>query len=132
MRFLRVDHITGMRIIDKPAINIRRIPGYESGIDYKDLSGARPYMYSDKAERISFRAKTDVVDQIVDWFGNNVTIRQDRDNPGSVKCDLIASPMAMKYWLIQYAESVEVLSPKELRDQVIDVLRKANEKYGIV
>ena len=33
--YCRVDHITGIRMIDEPATPIRTIPGYEKGIDFK-------------------------------------------------------------------------------------------------
>ena len=33
-----------------------------------------PYMFSDEPERIDFVADAGIVDQIIDWFGNDIRI----------------------------------------------------------
>ena len=48
------------------------MPGYENGINYKELSSTMPYMYSDQPEHIDFISDEGIIDQIVDWFGNDV------------------------------------------------------------
>lgn len=72
MVFHRLDRITNMKISHKKATPIRSVPGYENGIDYKELSSAMPYMYSDTPEWIKLIADACIVDQIVDWFGTDV------------------------------------------------------------
>ena len=50
MVFHRLDRMTDMKQTDKPAKKLQSIPGYEKGIDYKDLTSDRPYLYTDKAD----------------------------------------------------------------------------------
>lgn len=126
--FHRLDKLTGMEITEKPATPIKTLPDYKNGIDYKELSGALPYMYTDKRERIEFVADSFIVDQIVDWFGYDIRIDEQDEN--TVKVSLKASPNAMFHWAMQYVEFVEVKSPAHLRDRIKATLENAREKYN--
>lgn len=128
MVFHRLDHITNMTITDMPATPISKVSGYENGINYKDLSSAMPYMYSDKPERIDFVADIGIVDQIIDWFGNEVKITGDEDEK-KVKVSIKASPNAMEHWAMQYIRHVEIISPESLRIRIKQCLTEAIKKY---
>lgn len=128
MTFHRLDRITDMQISSKSAVELRTIPGYEGGIDYRKLASTMPYMYTDTPERITFLADTEIIDHIIDWFGFDVRF-ETTDDDKTVKVTLTASPMAMQHWAMQYAEYVEILSPKSLRDAVLKALHDAVKKY---
>jgi len=128
MVFHRLDRMTNMTVIDKSAVPLRSLPGYENGINYKDLSSTMPYMYTDKPERIELLADVDIIDQIIDWFGTSIEF-QKTDDPAKVKVFLKASPNAMVHWALQYLEYVEVVEPKGLRERVRATLVKGANKY---
>jgi predicted DNA-binding transcriptional regulator YafY len=129
MVFHRLDRISNIRLYDQPAQQIREIPGYESGIDYKKISSTMPYMYTDEPERITFLADVSIIDQIIDWFGKDVAIRK-TDDENKVDISLWASPNAMEHWATQYINYVEVTSPAHLRNKICEDLQKATEKYA--
>ena len=89
-----------------------------------------PYMYSDEPVRITFLADVGIVDQIVDWFGEDVRFAKGPDD-GKIEATVIASPNAMEHWAMQYIHYVTVLSPQTLVEQIKTRLREAGEKYGI-
>jgi len=128
MVFHRLDRMTNMKQTDKPAKKLQSIPGYEKGIDYKDLTSARPYLYTDKAERIGLVADKGIIDQMIDWFGKEIKIEPlDEEN---VKVSLMASPKAMEHWAMQYIDYVEVVSPKSLRSRIKQMMTDALQKYS--
>lgn len=129
MVYLRMDHIKNMEMTDKPATKLRSIKGFENGIDYKELATGRPYMYSDKAVNVTLKVSREIIDQIVDWFGEQAKISNIRDDEEHIKVVIKASPMAMEYWVMQYINFVEVLSPQSLRDKIRDNLKTALKKY---
>lgn len=100
MAFYRMDKITDVEILDKPQTPIRSVPGYKNGIDYKDLAISRPYLYADKAEKIVVACDKALMDDVVDWFGNGVSVR--KGNEGQIVVTLYASKDAMLYWALQY------------------------------
>jgi predicted DNA-binding transcriptional regulator YafY len=129
MVFHRLDHITNMTITDKQAVKLRSLPGYESGINYKELASTKPYMYTDKPERIIFLADAAIIDQIIDWFGKDVTLLN-TPNGNVVRVSLVASPMAVEHWAMQYINHVEIISPDTLRDKIKQSLKMGLSKYG--
>lgn len=126
--FHRLDRITNMTIIDRKATPIKNVPGYENGINYKELSSTMPYMYSDQPEHIDFISDEGIIDQIVDWFGNDVRIMKSNDE-GKVRVSVKASPTAMEFWAMQYINHVEILSPEPLRIRMREVLENGLKKY---
>lgn len=127
MFFYRVDHITNMEIVDKPAIPITDIKGFEGGIDYKTISSALPYMYTDQPRHIELLADKKIIDQIIDWFGTDIFILEEDEN--RIRVTIKASPMAMEHWATQYIKYVEVLSPTSLRDAIKASLAEGIDKY---
>ena len=128
MVFHRLDRITNMTIIDRKATPIKNVPGYENGINYKELSSTMPYMYSDQPEHIDLISDEGIIDQIVDWFGNDVRIMKSNDE-GKVRVSVKASPTAMEFWAMQYINHVEILSPEPLRIRMREVLNNGLKKY---
>lgn len=124
----RVDRITNVKIVDKPATDIHTIPGFKNGIDYKRFATSMPYMYMDEPQIIELLINDDILDQVIDWFGKDITITKDNDDKCLVK--ITASPNAMVLWAMQYASYVEVVSPLELRKKIADIISQTSEKYN--
>lgn len=130
MIYHRMDHITGITVTDKPAVDIRSLPGYENGVDYKVLSSSMPYMFSDKPVRVIMLAERMIIDQILDWFGSEVRITRCGEDESKVQVVLQASPNAMKLWALQYIQYVEVLKPESLRAAIRELLEEGKERYS--
>ena len=126
--FHRLDRITNMTVVDKPATPISSLPGYKNGIDYKELSNAMPYMYTDRPEPVEFIADVTVIDQIIDWFGRDARITK-MDDESKVRVAVRVSPNAMEHWATQYVDHVEVLSPAPLRERIRESLENGMKKY---
>lgn len=130
MVFHRLDRITNMIVVDKKATPIRNVPGYESGINYKELSSTMPYMYTDRPEHIDFIADIGIIDQIIDWFGSDIRI-VNADEEGKAKVSVKASPNAMVHWAMQYMDHVEITAPESVRNRIRESLQNGIMKYQI-
>ena len=84
-------------------------------------------MFTDNLEIIEFLAAPVIIDQIVDWFGDNARVQTYGDK---LKVYVKASPMAMEYWAMQYLNFVEILSPVSLRSRIAANLEAARKKYN--
>ncbi len=126
--YYRLDHITNMQIEeDTPLTPVRSLRGYENGIDYKQISSAFPYMFTDKIELVEFITDFRTIDQIIDWFGTDVKIEK---AGGMYKVSVRVSLQAMEYWAMQYLNVVEIVSPLSLREKLKENLKNAMQKYG--
>lgn len=128
MVFHRLDRITNMTMTEEKATPISKVPGYEKGISFKDLSSTIPYMYTDKPEQIEFLADVEIIDQIIDWFGNEVKLIKTADET-KVLARIKASPNAMEHWAMQYINFVEITAPESLRERIKEALKKGIKKY---
>ena len=123
----RLDKITNISITEKPSTPLRSLKGYENGLDYKKYATSLPYMFTDEIGQITFICDGCVIDQVVDWFGKNISIK----DVGGGKYEVIvsSSPNAMEYWAMQYLNYVEIKTPIELREKIKNNLKNATEKY---
>lgn len=128
MVFHRLDRISNISFYDKPIMPLRDVPGYENGIDYRKLSSTMPYMYTDTPERIQFITEDWMADQVIDWFGTDVSITELDEKP-KIMVSLFASPLAMEHWAMQYVNHVEVTTPAHLREKIKTNLTEAIKKY---
>lgn len=126
--YYRLDRMKNMTITEKPITPITEIEGYKDGINYKELSTALPYMFSDKPVWVEFVADEDLVDQIIDWFGKDIRI--DKYGEKQVKITVKVSPSAMEHWALQYAGYITVISPQSLVESIKTRLKTAMEKYN--
>lgn len=127
LNFFRVDHISNMKLTEVPATPISDVEGFAGGIDYKIIASSMPYLYPDKIQTVEFIADKEIVDQIIDWFGLDITI-QEIDSQ-KIRVTMKASPMAMQHWATQYINHVEIVKPTALREKIKESLKKAVEKY---
>ncbi|MCM1306527.1 MAG: WYL domain-containing protein [Bacteroides sp.] len=123
----RLDKITDMHILDEDALPLKENEGFKRGINYNDIATGMPYMFSDAPVSVTLKCKNFMMDELVDWFGHGFTAKNAGD--GYFTAKLKASPRAMLYWVLQYNDKVEVLSPASLRDEVIATLKSALSLY---
>ena len=125
--YYRLDHITNMTITNEKLSPITSVKGYEKGISYKNISSQLPYMYSDTPERVEFIAESHLIDDIIEWFGKDLTVTSIDDN--HIKVSLMVSKQAMNIWALQYCQYMEITKPKDLRENVKNALMSAAERY---
>ena len=95
---------------------------------YMSHFGMHIYMFADKTEKITFKAKKSIVSEIIDWFGKDVKFS--RETEDDVTAEVKVSRMAIKFWAMQYGEHITVTAPKSLVNDIKNALQKAVEKYG--
>ncbi len=125
--YYRVDHITNIEVVDEPQTPLKSVEGYKNGIDYKRIATRLPYMYADTPESIEMIADKCIIDQLVDWFGKDIRFIDINEN--QIKVELVASPLAMEHWAMQYIKHVEITKPEKLRNALKETLAEAQEKY---
>jgi predicted DNA-binding transcriptional regulator YafY len=125
--YFRLDRITNIKIEISPLVRINTLKGYERGIDYKEIA-TKPFMFSDKAERIEIMADVSIIDDIIDAFGKEIQI-SDTGN-GGCKVNLRSSVMAMEHYAMQYIDQIEIIKPLALRQKIKKKLQNNINKYG--
>ena len=130
LTYYKIDKITNMKILDKCADDINTLPSFTHGVNNMVLSDALPYMFSDKPENIQIELKTpETADAICDWFGHRVKFMTGKDNR-IIAC-VKSSPLAMKYWALQYVDVAKIISPSHLVNDVKRELQLGLDYYNL-
>lgn len=127
--FCRIDHITDLEIIADVAKPLKKIKGYEHGINLGKLYNRLPYLFEDEPQTIEFLADNFIINEIIDRFGFDVCISPHSDT--QIKVTLTAGPKAMRFWILQYSRNVKVLAPQTLCDIIVQDIKTTVEIYNI-
>lgn len=116
----RVDRIRDIKLVDEPYIK------FPKNVDAYEYAKNKIYMYSGDESDVLLKCKKEFLDIIIDTFGKNIKLIKDNDDIlVSTKC---GKEDVVKFAL-QYVESIELLEPQYLREEVRKVLLDASNRY---
>ena len=124
----RLDRIRDIRLLPTPAKPQRKVKGLDHGLNLPQHMAEHVYMFSGDSARVTLQTTPDMAGELIDWFGAGVTFSN--ETPTSVLDHVTANLHAMRFWALQYAPYVTILSPKSLADTVKADLRTALQRYA--
>lgn len=114
----RIDRIQNIEITD--------IELDEHNIDPHSMVRNAVYAHTGEAVDVEMLIEPKVLNDVIDRFGTNLALSETED--GRIKVRIKVTTMGMKYWALQYLTSVEVVEPKELRDEIVEALNSNQYK----
>lgn len=123
----RIDKMTEVRIIDEKIKPMKQVKGLENGLNLPKHMAEHIYMFSGESVNIKLKTADYMMDDLVDWFGNDIRVTKQKDDQIVVR--LNCNENAMRYWALQYGPYVEVLEPKSLRAQIKEDITGMCRKY---
>ncbi len=123
----RLDRITDIRLLDAPARPAREVEGLENGVDLPRHMAEHLYLFAGESAPVTFRAKKYILNDIIDWFGTDVTFTDETEDEVTVR--VTVNLAAMRRWAVQYGPHVRVLSPDSLAAEVKRDLTEAVKLY---
>ncbi len=116
----RVDRMKKLKISDEPYIKLtKREDPYE-------YAKNKIYMYNGDEESIVIKCKMNILDDVIDTFGQGIRLIADGD---SFVAHVKSAKEGMVYFALQYAKYLEVLEPEDLRKEIAEVLKQALKNY---
>ncbi len=109
----RIDRIQNIEITD--------IELDENNIDPNSIVRNAVYAYTGEVVAVEMLIEPKVLNDVIDRFGATLLLSEAED--GRIKVHIKATATGMKYWALQYLASVEIIEPKELRDEITEMLR---------
>ena len=124
----RLDRIEEILLLDTPARPQKTVQGLEHGLNLPKHMAEHLYMFPGESAPVTFRMKKHILNDVIDWFGTDVTFSDESDDEVTARVEV--NLRAMKLWAIQYGPYVKVLSPQSLTDEVKKSLQVALNQYG--
>ena len=115
----RLDRIQNIEVTDY------ELDEREREFDPQSAVKSAVYAYTGTIEDVEMLIEPKVLNDVIDKFGTNLILSETYD--GRIKVRVKATAAGMKYWALQYLASVEVVEPKELRDEIVELL--VNSRY---
>ncbi len=124
----RIDYITDLKLLDNKAKPATSLFGYENGIDKFKYANEHIYMFGGNSVDAELLVNNiDALSAVFDWFGLDLEVEQKEDK---FLVKLHTNENALFYWVIQYGENVELMSPKILRNKLSKFSKMLFEKYN--
>ena len=124
----RLDRITGIKLLETPAKPMKEVRGLQNGLDLPKHMAEHIYMFSGDSIWVTFRARRDLVSDVIDWFGKDVRFSDITEDEVTVKVKV--NEEAMKLWALQYSRYITVVSPIELVDEIRGNLQESLRRYS--
>ena len=125
----RIDYMCDVSELKYNRRSIRELPGHSRGLDLASYMKKRPYMMSGGEEfRVIFRADKTIVGHILDWFGKDAEFSKITND--TVDVAVFVNEQAMRYWVLQFGEHIEILQPLKFRRSVSDAITEMAKKYS--
>ncbi len=123
----RLDRITDVEILKENRKPMKTIKGLENGLSISNYIAEHVYMYSGESIRVKLRTSENLMDALIDSFGEDfrVSFGEEDDIIVNLKCN----PNAFFYWAMQYGRNIEVLEPESMRTRIKEASFEIYRKY---
>lgn len=125
----RLDRMRKVKIVDIPVRSFEEVSEYRGEFDVADYSNKMFNMFSGKICEIEIVCKNDMLEDIVDRFGENATIRNEDSSRFYLRAEVAISEGLIS-WLMQYRNSVYVRKPEELRQHLKEKAQEIIDLYN--
>lgn len=123
----RIDRIRDIHLLETKSKPQRDVKDLEHGLNLPAHMAEHIYMFSGESAPVTFRIKKYIVNDVIDWFGNDISFFDEDEEEVTAKATV--NLMAMRHWGVQYAVHARVLSPQCLVEQIKNDLAEAKKNY---
>lgn len=117
---LRIDRIKSVEIIEKS--KIKPFSMIKESAKYKDIADYSKHtfnMFSGETADIELWCSVDILEQILDKFGDDAPLREDfEDNTHFYMHTTAEISDGLVSWLMQFSDSVKVIRPESLKEEI--------------
>ena len=120
--------MSDVRILDEKAKPMKQIPELKDGLNLPKHMAEHMYMFSGESIPVKLETTEDMMQELVDWFGNDFRVEKVGD--GKIRARVTCNAKAMRFWALQYGPYVEVIEPVALRAQLRFDISAMAKKYA--
>ncbi len=120
---LRIDRIKSVEICAEPSRHFSEVSEYRDTFDVADYTKKLFGMFSGETNEIKLRCSNKILEQVADRFGENIFITNVTDTHFDFAVKAAISE-GLVTWIMNYGEQIEVITPAELRDKIVNRAEK--------
>ena len=124
----RIDRMTDVCELDERVKPMKDVPELAFGLNLPRHMAEHIYMFSGPSIAIKLATTSDMMSDLVDWFGTEFSVIKKDEEKIIVRVS--CNERAMKYWALQYGPYVEVLEPESLRNRIKEDIAYMSKRYS--
>lgn len=114
---MRVDRISKVEILEETSRRIAEVSAYKNSFDAADYASKNFNMFSGKPESIELRCSNELLEQMLDKFGENCTMRIGSNDSFLLRTDACVND-GLVAWIMQFGNQIRAVAPAKLIDAV--------------
>lgn len=127
---LRVDRIRKLSVLAEGARPFSEVSPYTEFFDSADYARKHFNMFSGMPEQIELVCKNELIEPILDRFGDDVRITR-YSNDRFVLTAEVAIGEGLLSWILQFGAKIQIRKPDILRKMLADKIREIREAYKL-
>lgn len=125
----RIDRMKKVEILDEAATKYTQKIDYKNGFNAADYSKKHFNMFSGDIEQIELICDKDLIDAMIDKFGDATAIKAEGENAFSFRAQAAVND-GLVSWIMQYSDKIFVKSPVELKNMIEKKCRDILASYS--
>lgn len=126
---LRIDRMKKVVSLKENQRHFSEVSEYKTIFDVADYSKKTANMFGGELKKITLQCSTEIVDQIIDKFGEKLHIKEITDNTFVFDSYALLSE-GLVGWIMQFGSKIKVLSPDNLVQDIRDTLKQLEKNYN--
>lgn len=126
---LRIDRMHAGEETEFPIRPFSEVSDYKNYFDVADYTKRLFGMFGGKIEEIELKCSKDMLEQVLDRFGENIFISKLTEKTFNFTYSAAVSD-ALVTWIINFGDKIEAVKPKSLRNMIKDRITSINKIYG--
>ncbi len=126
---LRIDRMHAAEETEFPIRPFSEVSDYKNYFDVADYTKRLFGMFGGKIEEIELKCSKDMLEQVLDRFGENIFISKLTEKTFNFTYSAAVSD-ALVTWIINFGDKIEAVKPKLLRNMIKDRITSINGIYG--
>lgn len=123
----KIENISNIKILPTDVKPIKSLPDQEN-FSIKQYMNEHIYMMSGNSVVATMKILDKKrISDVISWFGRNILIKQTN---GEIYVTVKVNENALIYWAMQYGEYVEIVSPIETKNKMINLLKNMLTRYN--
>jgi predicted DNA-binding transcriptional regulator YafY len=125
---LRLDRMKNVTLTDEDFRHFSEVSDYKTEFNTADYSAKVFNMFSGEEEEIVLDCSTDILEQVIDRFGDNIFIRQSIENRFKFSHKACISE-GLVTWIMQFSDKMLVESPESLKTKITERANQIQKLY---
>ena len=128
---LRLDRIRRLEILEGERVRpFSEVSPYKNFFDSADYAKKHFNMFAGNTEHVELICKNDLIEQVLDKFGENIRVYRVNEDKFGVAAD-IAVNEGLVAWLMQFGARVQVKKPQSLKNMLLSRIDEIKGVYII-